>query len=133
MRRDDRDRPRPRRRWPRRGVVAALAVVAGLGVVCAGASTQVGNITAPQTVSSESALTATHTTVHDATIVQTVTHVGQFVTAHRPTLAATAVSLLLPLFLVARRRPAIPVAVTAPRRFRGGTPLRRGPPTFLAR
>lgn len=124
---------RRQRHWGRHGIVAALTVVAGFAGVSAVTATQSGSVAAPQEGAS-GPLAGTHTAaVPDATIVTAATHTGQFVTAHRPTVASTTVSLLLLLLLRRARRPSrIPAAVTV-RRFRGGTPLRRGPPTFLAR
>ena len=110
-----------------------LAIAAGVLAIGPAALTHAGNVTATQTVASESVLPTAHTAVPDATIGPASTHVGQFVTAYRPIVAATALSLLLlPLFFPVRRQPVLPAAVT-PRRTCRGTPLRRGPPTFLAR
>lgn len=131
MRRDDRDQPLRQQGYARHGIVAVLAIATSVLAICAGVTAQASDVTAPRTVASGSVLTATHTTVPDATAVDAAAHVGQVVTAHRASVAATALSLLLPLLLLAHRQPAIPVAVTASR-FRHTTPWRRGPPTFLA-
>jgi len=131
MRCDCGDRPL-QRRWGRRVAIAVLAVVAGLGVVCADAATRSGDIAAPHPGSTVSVLNITSAAVPDTTIARAAHHVTQFVTAHRPAVAVTAVSLLLPLLLLGRRRPPIPVAVS-PGRYRRVTPLRRAPPTLLAR
>lgn len=132
MRREDCAQARGRRSWVRHVVVAVLAGAALVLVIHGGAATQRGNDIAPNTVSSGSMVPGTHVAVPDATVVQTAAHVGQFVTTHRVTASATALTLLLPLLLLACRRPVIPIAV-AVRRRAGGTPLRRGPPTFHAR
>lgn len=132
MRHEDRAQARGRHSWVRHVLVAVLAVTALVLVIHGDAATQPGNDTAPNTVSSGSMVPGTHVALPDATVVQTAAHVGQFVTTHRVTASATALTLLLPLLLLACRRPVIPIAV-AVRRRAGGTPLRRGPPTFLAR
>lgn len=131
MHRHDRDRPLLRQRWGRRGVVAVLAAAAGFGLVGAGTGGH-SSVSTPPADSSALMLTTAHTTVPDATTVQAATRVGQVVTAHRPTLTAAAVALLLPLVLLARRRPPIPVPDNA-RRLSHSSPPRRGPPTLFAR
>ena len=132
MRREDRAQARGRHSWVRHVFVAVLAVAALVLVIHGGAATQRSSDFAPNSVSSGSMAPGAHVALPDATVVQTTAHLGHLVTTHRVTASATALTLLLPLLLLACRRPVIPVAVSVRRRA-GGTPLRRGPPTFLAR
>jgi hypothetical protein len=98
----------------------------------AGAAAPSPATVAPQ-AASEPTLTSAHTAIPDAAVTRAAPNVGGLFTAHRPILAAAGVSLLLlPLVLLARLRPPIPVPANAGRRSHS-TPPRRGPPTFLAR
>jgi hypothetical protein len=97
----------------------------------AGAAASSPATVAPQ-AASEPTLTSAHTGIPDAAVTRAAPNVGGLFTAHRPILAAAGVSLLLPLVLLARLRPPIPVPANAGRRSHS-TPPRRGPPTLLAR
>jgi len=131
VRRGDHDRRRRQPHWARRGIVALLAVLAALGAVTAGAAL-VGREKAAHAASGSTSAAA-YTAVPDAAITQAATHVGRLFTTHRADVGATAVSVLLPpLLLLAPLRSALEVPI-ARRRAHVGTPLRRGPPSFLAR
>lgn len=128
MRRNDHDGRR--QRCGRRGVVALLAAVAGVGVVCAGPAVLGHDLPAPRSGAS-APVAAANTATPDAALVQAAPHVGRLGATHYPT-AAAATAALLPLLLLASRRQLIPIAVSR-HQLLCGAPLQRGPPTFRAR